>query len=95
MIPQGLVGVLQLLSLLAPIVKTGVELAEQAIGPGRGTEKLVRAVDHVEQALPKVEQLAGQVDAVRAAVKPLIEATVAAANASGAFKRSRKKRAKA
>lgn len=91
---MNLLGVLQLLTTLAPLVKGAVEAAEALFGAGRGTAKAKHALDAVSQALPGVAALAGQVDAARAAVGPLIEATVAAANASGAFKRSKRRRKK-
>lgn len=79
---QSLIGIVQLLSLLAPIVKDAVALAEDTIGPGKGTEKLAHAVESIEGALPKVASLAKNAEAVRAAVVPMIEATIAAAKAA-------------
>jgi len=81
-------GIVQMLAALAPLVKSGVEAAEQVFGPMKGAEKLAEATRRVEAAIPKVAELAGHVEAARAAVKPMIEATVAAANASGAFKKT-------
>lgn len=88
---MNFLGILQILGALVPLVKSGVELAESTIGPGRGTEKLARATQAVNEALPKVAELAGQLEAARAAVGPMIEATVAAANAAKKPKRRRRK----
>lgn len=79
---SGLLTALQLIQLAAPLVKSAVDLAETTFGAGNGTRKLAHAVATVESALPQVARLAQNADAVRAAVKPLIEATVAAANAA-------------
>lgn len=91
---QNLLGIVQVLSLLAPLVKTGVETAEGIFGPMKGAEKLADATRRVNAALPKVAELAGQLEAARAAVAPMIEATVAAANAAGVFKKPKRRRAK-
>lgn len=84
---MNLLNVVQLLAALAPLVKTAVETAEQVFGPSKGAEKLADATKRVEAALPKVAEVAGQLEAARAAVVPMIEATVAAANAAGVLKK--------
>lgn len=75
---------------LVPLVSAAVSTAETIIGPGKGTEKFKYAVEAVKDAIPTVKNLAGVADEAIKAVEPLIETTVAAANA--ATKRKRKAR---
>lgn len=85
---MSLLAVLSIINALVPVVRAAVSTAESVFGPGRGSEKLSHAVSAVEEALPQVDTLARNIDAARAAARPLIEATVAAANVAGDFKRS-------
>jgi hypothetical protein len=83
--------ILQGLIALAPLVTSAVETAEKVFGPTKGAAKLKDAVARVEGALPDVAELAGNVDAARAAIQPMVEAAVSAANAAGVFRTSKRK----
>lgn len=91
---MNIFGALQALSTLVPLVINAVGAAEAFIGPRKGTEKLKHATRIVEDALPQVGALAQNIDAARAAIVPLIEATVAAANSEPAPKPKRRRATK-
>lgn len=84
-------AVVNALATLVPIVVQAVGAAEAFLGPKTGAEKLQHATRIVEGAIPQVKELAQNVDAAKAAIGPMIEAVVAAANADRPAKPAKRK----